>query len=174
VMEGRLRHNAGTSLEDYLTVITRKTASLFAAGGNVAANLAGVPGRIVEAMERLGNAVGLAFQMIDDLLDILGPEEKIGKPVGSDLRAGIPSLPVVLGLASNPKLAAIIRNGGRLEDAALERALKALRDPRLIARARSIASEQGRTAAAALRVLAPSVYRDSLATLIDEQLRREV
>jgi geranylgeranyl pyrophosphate synthase len=174
VMEGRLRHNAGTSLEDYLAVITRKTASLFAAGGNVAASLAGVPGRIVEAMERLGNAVGLAFQMIDDLLDILGPEEKIGKPVGSDLRAGIPSLPVVLGLASNPKLAAIIRNGGRLEDAALERALKALRDPRLIARARAIAAEQGRAAAAALRVLAPSVYRDSLATLIDEQLRREV
>src|SRR5262249_57012051 len=47
VMEGRLRHNAGTSLEDYLVVITRKTASLFAAGGNVAANLAGMPARTV-------------------------------------------------------------------------------------------------------------------------------
>ena len=97
VMEGRLRHNAATSLKDYLAVIARKTASLFAAGGKVAADLAGAPKRTIDTMQHLGNAVGMAFQMIDDLLDILGPEEKIGKPVGSDLRAGIPSLPVVLG-----------------------------------------------------------------------------
>ncbi len=174
VMEGRLRHNAGTSLEDYLTVITRKTASLFAAGGKVAADLAGVPARTVDTMHHLGNAVGLAYQMIDDLLDILGLEEKIGKPVGSDLRAGIPSLPMVLGIASSAKLAATFGNGRRLDDAALEQALKVLREPRLIARARTIAAEQARAAAAALRELAPSVYRDSLATLIDDQLRREM
>lgn len=174
VMEGRLRHNAATSLEDYLTVISRKTASLFAAGGRVAADLAGVPGPAIDTMERLGKTVGLAFQMIDDLLDILGPEEKIGKPVGSDLRAGIPSLPVVLGVAGNPELAGIIGNGTRLEGVALERALKMLREPKLIAQARAMAAEQGRAAMAALAELQPSVYRDSLARLIDEQLRREV
>jgi geranylgeranyl pyrophosphate synthase len=174
VMEGRLRHNAATSLDDYLAVITRKTASLFAAGGKVAADLAGVPARTVDAMHRLGNAVGLAFQMIDDLLDILGPEKKIGKPVGSDLRAGIPSLPVVLGIASSPRFAAMIGDGERLEGAALEQALRILREPKLIAQARAMAAEQGRSAATALRELAPSAYRDSLALLIEEQLRREV
>jgi geranylgeranyl pyrophosphate synthase len=174
VMEGRLRHNAAASLEDYRAVITRKTASLFAAGGKVAADLAGVSARTIDAMERLGNAVGLAFQMIDDLLDILGPEEKIGKPVGSDLRAGIPSLPMILGTASNPQLAAMFANGGRLEGAALERALKLLREPKLVAQARAMAAEQAQAAMAVLEGLASSIYRDSLARLIEEQLRREV
>jgi heptaprenyl diphosphate synthase len=174
VMEGRMRHNAATSLKDYMAVIARKTASLFAAGGKVAADLAGAPNRTIETMRLLGSAVGMAFQMIDDLLDILGPEEKIGKPVGSDLRAGIPSLPVVLGVAANPELKAILGNGAPLENAALERALRLLRDPKLISEARAMAAEQGRIAIAALNELAPSVYRESLATLIDDQLRREV
>lgn len=174
VMEGRLRHNAAASLDNYIAVITRKTASLFSAGGKVAADLAGVPKRTIDAMERLGNAVGLAFQMIDDLLDILGPEEKIGKPVGSDLRAGIPSLPMVLGIAANPELGRIIANGTPLDDAAFERALGMLSEPKLVARARAMAAEQGRAATAALAELAPSVYRDSLAALIDEQMKREV
>ena len=117
VMEGRLRHNAAASLNDYIAVIARKTASLFSAGGKVAADLAGVPTRTIDAMAKLGTAMGLAFQMIDDLLDILGPEEKIGKPVGSDLRAGIPSLPVVLAIARNPELRRTLRerhpDGGR-------------------------------------------------------------
>jgi heptaprenyl diphosphate synthase len=174
VMEGRLRHNASTSLKDYLAVIARKTASLFAAGGKVAADLADAPKRTIDTMQHLGNAVGMAFQMIDDLLDILGPEEKIGKPVGTDLRAGIPSLPVVLGVTANPELKAIIGNGTRLEGPALERALKMLRDPKLVAEARAMAAEQGRIAMAGLGELAPSVYREGLAALIDEQLRREV
>ncbi len=101
VMEGRLRRNAAVSLADYRAVIGRKTASLFAAGGKVAADLAGAPAPLASAMEQLGSAIGLAFQMIDDLLDVLGPEEKTGKPVGSDLREGIPSLPVVLGVESS-------------------------------------------------------------------------
>ena len=90
VMEGRFRHSAAANFNDYLTVITRKTASLFSAGGRVAADLAGAPKKTIESMWNLGTAVGRAFQMVDDILDILGPEEKIGKPVGSDLRAGNP------------------------------------------------------------------------------------
>jgi len=174
VMEGRLRHNAATGVKDYLAVIARKTASLFAAGGKVAAALAHASGRTCARMEELGTAVGMAFQMIDDLLDILGPEEKIGKPVGSDLRAGIPSLPVVLATAANPEHNALIGNGMRLEGAALERALRILREPRLIAEARAMAAEQARMATDALGELAPSIYRESLAALIDDQLRREM
>src|SRR5271168_5014788 len=98
VMESRFRHSSAATLKDYIAVSDRKTASLFYAGGVVAADLARAPKSTIEAMGRLGTAMGLAFQMVDDLLDIRGPEEKIGKPVGSDLRAGIPSLPVVLGV----------------------------------------------------------------------------
>ncbi len=125
-------------------------------------------------MERLGHAVGLAFQMIDDLLDILGPEEKIGKPVGSDLRLGIMSLPVVLGMRSNPELRRLFGNGNHLEGQTLDHVLNLLRAPDLIARGRAMAAEQVKVARALLMQLRPSAYRDSLAQLIEEQINRDL
>lgn len=174
VMEGRFRHSTAANLKDYIAVITRKTASLFSAGGRVASDLAGANGATIDAMWRLGNAVGLAFQMIDDILDIMGPEEKIGKPVGSDLRAGIPSLPVVLGIARNPELRTIFRNGWHLDGANFDRALDMLRAPEVVAEARAMAAEQVRIARELLAGLTPSPFRESLGLLIDEQVHREV
>ena len=174
VMEGRMRHRAAANLNDYIAIITRKTASLFSAGGRVAADLAGAGSETIAEMERLGHAVGLAFQMIDDLLDILGPEEKIGKPVGSDLRLGIMSLPVVLGLRSNPELKTLFCNGAHLEAPMLDRVLSLLREPGLIASGRALAAQHVAAASELLMRLPPSVYRDSLATLIDEQINRDL
>src|SRR5579883_358961 len=173
-MEGRLRFNAGASLDDYLAVITRKTASLFAAGGKVAADLAGAPPTLGDAMSRLGNAVGLAFQMVDDLLDILGPEEKIGKPVGSDLRAGIPSLPVVLSIAQSRELRQLFEDRGAVDGAGFERALELVRVPGVIAAGRQKAAEQAAAAHNELTCLKPSIYRDCLAAIINDQVDREL
>src|ERR1700733_12465972 len=142
VMEGRFRHSAAANFNDSITVIARKTASLFSAGGRVAADLAGAPKKTIDSMWNLGTAVGRAFQMVDDILDILGPEEKIGKPVGSDLRAGIPSLPVVLGMTRNRELRQLFENDGRMDGAKFDHALKLLRAPDLIAEARAMAAEQ--------------------------------
>lgn len=174
VMEGRFRHNAAATLKDYIGVIDRKTASLFYAGGRVAASLAGASKPTIDAMAKLGTAMGLAFQMVDDLLDILGPEEKIGKPVGSDLRAGIPSLPVVLGVERSPQLRALFKNGTKMEGAMLERALGLLRDPKIIGEARRLAAEQVAIARNIVGELKSSPYRDGLATLIDDQTDRQV
>ena len=173
VMEGRMRHRAAANLDDYIAIITRKTASLFSAGGRVAADLAGARTETISDMERLGRAVGLAFQMVDDLLDILGPEEKIGKPVGSDLRLGIMSLPVVLGLRSNPELRTLFGNGNSLEGQ-LDHVLALLRQPELIERGRAMAAQHVAGAQELLMRLPPSVYRDSLAMLIDEQINRDL
>jgi geranylgeranyl pyrophosphate synthase len=174
VMEGRMRHRAAADLDDYIAIITRKTASLFSAGGRVAADLAGAGTETIGDMERLGHAVGLAFQMVDDLLDILGPEERIGKPVGSDLRLGVMSLPVVLGLRSNPELQALISNRNCLEGPTLDRVLSLLRQPELIERGRAIAAQQVAAARELLMRLPPSAYRESLAMLIDDQITRDL
>jgi heptaprenyl diphosphate synthase len=174
VMEGRMRNRAAANIDDYIAIITRKTASLFSAGGRVAADLAGARAETIGEMERLGHAVGLAFQMVDDLLDILGPEEKIGKPVGSDLRLGIMSLPVVLGLRSNLELQTLLGSGKCLEGRALDRVLKLLREPQIIGRGRAMAAQQVAAARVLLMRLPPSVYRDSLAILIDEQINRDL
>lgn len=173
VMEGRFRHNPGVGLDDYLAVINRKTASLFWSGGRVAADLAGGSASLVDAMGELGTAIGLAFQMVDDLLDVIGPEEKIGKPVGSDLRAGIPSLPLVLGIRREPELGKILQNGGVQGDG-FERALTLLRSSGVMEEARALAAAQVALARSKITQLKPSIYRDSLATLIDDQINREV
>ena len=173
VMEERMRNSGTATIDDYLAVISRKTASLFAAGGKVAADLAGADAKTIATMETLGLAVGRAFQMVDDLLDVIGPEEKIGKPVGSDLKAGTISLPVVLGVQHNPEFACHFRAGTRLDGAGFDHALRLMRDPSLIARGRAMAADQVADARALLAHLKPSVYRESLSTLIDEQIDRE-
>ncbi|MEA2678464.1 MAG: octaprenyl-diphosphate synthase [Candidatus Binataceae bacterium] len=173
VMEERMRNSGTATIDDYLAVISRKTASLFAAGGKVAADLAGADAKTIATMETLGLAVGRACQMVVDLLDVIGPEEKIGKPVGSDLKAGTISLPVVLGVQHNPEFARHFRAGTRLDGAGFDHALRLMRDPSLIARGRAMAADQVADARALLAHLKPSVYRESLSTLIDEQIDRE-
>ena len=102
-MQGRFRRNPAVTVADYLEIIERKTASLFAAGARTAAHLAGAPPALVEAMARCGRHVGLAFQMSDDLLDVAGQPAVTGKPRGIDLRDGNPSLPIVLALRARPR-----------------------------------------------------------------------
>jgi geranylgeranyl pyrophosphate synthase len=172
VMEGRMRHNAAATLEDYMAVITRKTASLFAAGGRVASDLAGASAKMIKAMDQLGLALGRAFQMVDDLLDVIGPEERIGKPVGSDLREGVISLPVVLGVQANLTMPKDFRAGTPISGPGLERALASMREPSLIAQGRALAAEQVGVARELVNQLKPSIYRDSLAALIGDQLTR--
>src|SRR5258708_1259503 len=173
-MEPRFSHSAAATLKDYISVIDRKTASLFYAGGKVASGLAGAPAGTIDAMAKLGTAMGLAFQMVDDLLDILGPEEKIGKPVGSDLRAGIPSLPALLAVERSPDRPKPLQKGTKMEGPTRERAPDLPRNPEIVAKARRLAAEQAGIARRIVAELKPSPYRDGLATLIDDQTSREV
>lgn len=173
VMEGRLRHQAGASLEDYLAVISRKTASLFAAGGRVAADLAGCFPPMISTMDQFGLAVGRAFQMVDDILDVVGPEERIGKPVGSDLRAGILSLPVVIALGETDELKHLFSNGAKPTDGRYDRALSLISAPPTIRRAYALVADQITSARKLLHDLPPSDFRASLSLLLDDQLARE-
>ncbi len=98
ILQGRFRRNPAVTLADYLEIIDRKTASLFATGARTAAHLAGGAPSVVESMAACGLHVGRAFQMQDDLLDVEGSSARTGKPRGLDLRDGNPSLPIVLAL----------------------------------------------------------------------------
>jgi geranylgeranyl pyrophosphate synthase len=98
ILQGRFRRNPAVTLADYLEIIDRKTASLFATGARTAAHLADAPAALVQAMGTCGLHVGRAFQMQDDLLDVEGSSARTGKPRGLDLRDGNPSLPIVLAL----------------------------------------------------------------------------
>jgi len=104
ILQARFRRNPTVTVDDYLEIIDRKTASLFATGARTAAHLAGAPASVVAAMQACGTQVGRAFQMQDDLLDVEGSSARTGKPRGLDLRDGNPSLPIVLALAHDAEV----------------------------------------------------------------------
>ena len=81
--------------EEYYQRIYSKTASLFIASTEAGAVLSGAPEPEVQALREYGRTLGMAFQIVDDVLDFVGDERELGKPVGSDLRQGIATLPVL-------------------------------------------------------------------------------
>ncbi len=89
------RFNAQLTESQYLQVIEEKTASLFAASCHTGAMLAGGEGEAAENLHRFGLGIGMAFQVIDDTLDFVGQQSKVGKPVMSDFREGKMTLPVI-------------------------------------------------------------------------------
>ncbi len=96
-------HKSGVSdlsEEEYMYIISRKTASLIAASCKIGGILGGITGRFLEALEFFGKQVGIAFQLVDDALDFLSTEEKLGKPIGNDLQSGNATLPLILTLSN--------------------------------------------------------------------------
>ena len=91
-----------TAKEYYYQRIYSKTASLFAASTEAGSLLSGAPEPEVQALRDYGYNLGMAFQIVDDILDFAGNEGELGKPVGSDLRQGIITLPTIYFLEAHP------------------------------------------------------------------------
>ena len=91
-------HDATLDEDAYLRVIRSKTAKLFEASTRLAAVLAGVAPEVEEACATYGQALGTAFQVIDDVLDYAGDANETGKNVGDDLREGKTPLPLILAM----------------------------------------------------------------------------
>jgi heptaprenyl diphosphate synthase/octaprenyl-diphosphate synthase len=87
------------ALESYRFKIGHKTAALFEAAGKVGAACSGADEETALALGRFGYALGMAFQIVDDVLDYVGEEGKLGKPAGGDLRRGLITLPLIYAAA---------------------------------------------------------------------------
>jgi octaprenyl-diphosphate synthase len=104
-------HDPDTTEQRYLRVIHAKTAKLFEAAARVGAVVAGSPPAVESALAAYGLHLGIAYQLVDDVLDYHGEAEAIGKNVGDDLAEGKPTLPLIHALReSNPEDRALIRN----------------------------------------------------------------
>ncbi|MGH7819057.1 MAG: polyprenyl synthetase family protein [Candidatus Binatia bacterium] len=167
IMQGRFRRNLAVTVSDYREIIRRKTASLFRQGARVAAHLAGADRDVVDALARCGNAIGMAFQVSDDLLDVEGEANRTGKPVGIDLRDGNPSLPIVLALPGSDTLQRVWQaTDASWQD--IEHGLEAIRESGVLPQVRDEAMRYGEVAAEALAIVPVSPYRDCLESLIRE------
>lgn len=171
IMQGRFRNNPAVTLEDYLEIISRKTACIFQQGARTAAYLAHAPDVIVDAMAQCGFNVGMTFQVVDDLLDVVGDESRVGKPIGIDLRDGNPSLPVVLALHRDAEVARVFQKNTPTESE-IHDALARIRASGVLADVKALALEYGKRARNNLEQLAPSADKDQLLALIDQLTER--
>jgi octaprenyl-diphosphate synthase len=96
VLQLRSANNLATTRDDYLRVITAKTAALFAAAAESGAMIAGGSHDFTGAMHTFGHHLGIAFQLIDDALDYSGRQAQMGKSIGDDFREAKVTLPVIV------------------------------------------------------------------------------
>ena len=167
--------NPDTSREQYFDVITRKTAILFAAACEGAAMLSGESDETLKTMHDIGLNLGIAFQLIDDVLDYEGDPETTGKNVGDDLNEGKPTLPLIHAMQhASPDDAALIATALRTKTAEkLSEIIALAANTGGIAETRSAAEAHCDLVTDALATLAPSAAKTSLETLATFSLSRE-
>jgi geranylgeranyl pyrophosphate synthase len=159
----------GLDRQQYYDRIYAKTAALFAVAAEAAAVLGDAPAPAVTALRAYGEYLGMAFQIVDDVLDFISDEERLGKPVGSDLRAGLVTSPTLWFLERHPnhELIGEILDDGRKEDAAIRQAVHTIRDSGAVEASLDEARHFVRRSQRALEMLAPGAYRDALRELSD-------
>lgn len=154
--------------ETYKTIISRKTASLFDAAARMGAMLAGADEKVVEALATYAHNLGLAFQMVDDILDIIGDPEAMGKPVGLDVaqHRGITAV-------QNGYSAEGVAVAEEVPDDPIARMMARLRESGAVEIARLQAVEIAGRARAALENVPDSPTRQELYALVDLVVNRD-
>ena len=157
-------------LEHHLAVVAGKTGSLIATSALYGARFAGAPREIEEALAAYGEIVGCAFQISDDILDIASDSDESGKTPGTDLREGVPTLPVLLARRStDPADARLLEllDADLTDDALHAETLGLLRAHPAMTEARAYVIERAHEAKALLKVLPDGPVREALDAFAD-------
>jgi geranylgeranyl pyrophosphate synthase len=163
----------GDPRAEYEHSIEAKTATLFAAAMQMAGMLAGSAEAQVAALFTFGRELGMAYQIADDVLDLVADEKELGKAGGSDLRQGLLTLPVLLyleGATADSPVREVL--AGRNDEAHVQAAIRAIRSSGAIVVALAEATAYSRRARAALLTLPDTPARDTLAALAEYVVAR--
>ncbi|MCK4362259.1 MAG: polyprenyl synthetase family protein [Dehalococcoidia bacterium] len=159
--------------EGYYEQIYSKTASLFAAATGTGAVLSEAPEEAVAALTSYGSNLGMAFQVVDDVLDVIGDEGEMGKPVGSDLLQGTLTLPIILLVEQHPQdnvLGELPEKPG--DQVEVARVIEMVRNSPVVDECYQIAGGFLSQACGALEGLPDNVSRRSLLDLADYVIER--
>ena len=165
------------SREHYIQRIASKTASLFALATESGAILSQAPEKSVEVLKEYGHNLGIAFQIVDDILDFTATEETLGKPVGSDLAQGTLTLPAMLLLEHNPEdnpVKSLFENKKQDKKKNIEMAIELIRDSSIVEECYRAASEYCSKACHNLKLLPDNVCRQALTDLADYVIEQRV
>ncbi len=170
------RNDVDISEEDYLTMIGEKTASLISASCEIGAMLGGNQDGMRTVFAKCGLALGLAFQIADDLLDFVGREKVIGKNVGTDVSGGKFTLPVIAALRNagsrdRTKMKSILTSGALL-DGKWEELIRLMNEYDGIEYSRQRAFAYAAEAKELLKPFDGSPYHRSLCSLVDYTVER--
>jgi heptaprenyl diphosphate synthase len=160
-------------IDHYLHVITEKTASLIATSARFGGLFSGATPAHVEALARYGETIGIAFQLSDDLLDIASESVQSGKTPGTDLREGVPTLPVLYALAGDDtdasavRLREILAIGPVTDDALHAEALGLLRESAAMKQARETVRTYAEEARSELAPLPDGSPKQAMEALCD-------
>ena len=167
-------HDPDTTEERYMDVIYCKTAKLFEAAAQLGAVLAGRPEPEERALAGYGRHLGIAFQLIDDMLDYNASNEELGKNIGDDLAEGKPTLPLIYAIRhGNAEEVAVIREviarGGR---ESIEIVTKTIESTGALAYTATLAKREAALAIEALDLLPASPYKQALIGLAEFSVSR--
>jgi octaprenyl-diphosphate synthase len=167
-------HDASLDEAGYLRVIRSKTAKLFEASARLAAILAKSAPEVEAACAEYGQALGTAFQVIDDVLDYDGDAQELGKNLGDDLREGKNTLPLIIAMqrADATDRALIQHAIEQGETEGLPRILQIVRQTGALEATRQAAENEALRAIAALNVLPQNAHRQALHDLAAQLLTR--
>ena len=171
VRQGLFRYDTGQTFEAYLEKSYCKTASLIANSARAAGVLTGLPNERLNQLYTFGRQLGLAFQVVDDILDFTSSDQQLGKPAASDLATGYLTAPVLYALEERPALAGFIEREF-CEPDDLDQALQMVRDCEAIPRSHALAKGFAREAREAIEWLPASEARAALCGLPDFVLSR--
>ena len=160
--------NPKQEMDRYYDRIYRKTATLFCTAAESGAVLSGATEEQVQALRDYGYNIGMAFQIVDDLLDIQGNEAEMGKPVGNDLLQGVLTLPTILLLERYPNnnpIADLFKD--REDTEKVGQTLDMINNSTILADCVAIVRQYCDQANRSLEILPKCDYRDSLETLAD-------
>ncbi|MFC1967510.1 polyprenyl synthetase family protein [Chloroflexota bacterium] len=161
--------------DDYFHRIASKTASLFSLSTESGAILSRAPEASITAMRDYGHNLGVAFQIVDDILDFVSTEETLGKPVGSDLAQGTLTLPAILLLERFPEdnpVRNIFGSRGENAEKEIEKAIKQIRESSIVKDCYDVAAQYCASAVASLKSLPDNIHRQVLTELAEFVLSR--
>ncbi len=165
VLQLSLRGSFAATEQQYLSVVSGKTASLFGWAAAAGSWAAGVTGRIPDALVRFGEGIGVAFQLVDDALDYAADPALLGKRLGTDLVEGKATLPLIRACGAEPglrdRLRALVEGQADGNEVAGE-VIDVVKKVGGVDAARALAREHTRTALAALQEVPDGLHRRAL------------
>jgi heptaprenyl diphosphate synthase/octaprenyl-diphosphate synthase len=165
-------YDSRQTIRDYLARIGGKTASLFSTACEGAGVVSGQPEKQVQALREYGYNFGMAFQVVDDILDFTGDEEQMGKPVGSDLMQGTLTLPSFLLMERSPNGNPVTTYFDAPSPEKLQAAVQTVRESGAVEESSQMAQDFCRRAIDALEDLPKTPERRTLAELAQYVLDR--